>query len=62
MKQYNPNDAPVPRLHPNIKKLNGRSTKRLTESIETLSELLDDMDETHDEKRSERPDSDHFNN
>lgn len=39
----------VPRLHEDVKVMNGKSTKRLAQSIEALSELLDGNDEVQHE-------------
>lgn len=35
----------VPRIHEDIKEMNGKSTERLTQCIDKLSDLLDDNDE-----------------
>jgi len=49
--EYQP--IPVPRLDPSIKEMNGRSTRRLKQCIDDLTELLDD-----NEARCCKPESD----
>jgi hypothetical protein len=44
MKQ--PKREKMPRLHPDVKAMNGRSTRRLSQSIDALTSLLD----AHEEK------------
>lgn len=46
----------VPRLHPEVKEMNGRSTRRLKQCIDTLTDLLDREDRREDgEDRSVSP-------
>lgn len=56
MKQPKREQIKVPRLHEDVKAMNGKSTKRLAQSIETLSELLDENDEVQHEV-AEEPDA-----
>ena len=58
-----PNDKkqlPVPRIDPDVKAMNGKSTKRLDKCIQELTDLLDEQEARH-EKGSDcpvsRPDS-----
>ena len=43
----------VPRLHENIKTMNGKSSKKLTQCIDKLSELLDENKEVQHETTKE---------
>lgn len=49
MKQPKREQIPVPRLHQDVKAMNGKSTKRLSDCIEALSDLLDRNDEVQHE-------------
>ena len=55
MKQPKREQIPVPRLHEDVKAMNGKSTHRLSQSIKALSELLDSNDEIQDEEVAENP-------
>lgn len=54
MKQPKREQIPVPRLHEDVKAMNGKSTKRLSQCIDALSELLD-SDEVQNEEVAENP-------
>jgi hypothetical protein len=56
MKQPKREQIPVPRLHQDVKAMNGKSTKRLSKCIEALSALLDANDEVQHEV-DEKPDA-----
>lgn len=45
----------VPRLHPEIKEMNGQSTKRLAECIDRLSGLLDENNKIQNEEADNKP-------
>lgn len=53
MKQPKHERIEVPRLHKDIKVMNGKSTQRLSQSIEALSELLDANGEVQHEVAEE---------
>ena len=53
MKQPEREQIKVPRLHRDVKAMNGKSTKRLTQCIDALSELLDENDEVQHEVAEE---------
>jgi len=55
MKQPKREQMPVPRLSQDVKAMNGKSTKRLTQCIDALSELLDDNDEVQHEAVVDQP-------
>jgi len=55
MKQPEREQMPVPRLSRDVKAMNGKSTKRLTQCIDALSELLDDNDEVQHEAVVDQP-------
>jgi hypothetical protein len=46
---------PVPRLDRQVKAMNGKSTKRLEDSIELLSDLLDETEEVQSEEATDEP-------
>ncbi len=43
----------VPRIHRDVKEMNGQSTKRLTECLDQLSDLLDKNDEVQNEETTD---------
>jgi hypothetical protein len=49
MKQPKREQIPVPRLNEDVKAMNGRSTKRLSQCIDALSDLLDDEEVRHEQ-------------
>lgn len=53
MKQPKREKIPVPRIHQDVKAMNGKSTKRLSDCIEALSDLLDANDEAQHEVAKE---------
>jgi len=55
MKQPERVQIPVPRLRQEVKEMNGKSTKRLSQCIEALEDLLDANDETQHDEVSEQP-------
>ena len=54
MKQPKREQIEVPRLNESVKAMNGKSTKRLSQCIDALSELLD-SDEVQHEQVVEEP-------
>ncbi len=46
----------VPRIHRDVKEMNGQSTKRLAECIDKLSDLLDKNDEVQNEEVTDESD------
>lgn len=53
MKKPEYKDMNVPSLHEDIKTMNGKSSKRLAQCLDNLSELLDESD-----KHAKAPDDD----
>lgn len=46
---------PMPRLTDDTKKMNGKSSRRLSQSIIDLSDLLDECEEVKDEEMDNEP-------
>jgi hypothetical protein len=59
MKQPKREQMSVPRIHKDVKAMNGKSTEKLRQCIEDLSELLDENDEAQNEKMVDGPDTLH---
>ena len=56
MKEPKREHIPIPRIHQDIKAMNGKSSKRLSECIDVLTDLLDD-NEAQNEEVVEQPDT-----
>lgn len=57
MKQPKREQIEVPRLHKDVKAMNGQSTGKLSQCIKALTDLLDGNDEVQNEKVADQPDT-----
>lgn len=53
MKHPEKKRVPFPRLSEDVKEMNGRSTKRLTQCIDALADLLEEKEEVQHEEATD---------